>query len=219
MTRRTTTLDTATRVLWLIIGTCSSLGCIMITTPRVEQSLTTGDKLWALEQARGSDQSPVDDPLRAKVLATPPDLSAAIDLCRYDDRKAVIEDYPALTPGLYASVRRERDDLERAHQAGILTDAQLHELSNEVDRQAQRSMVRRRYESTPVVIAGSISVRYLGSQYATEWTPQAARDWAIRVWLPEMRDAMKAEPNLQLHRRPLWLYIRDYDFVMTPVAP
>ncbi len=184
-------------LMWILLGLCTGLGCIPIFTPLVEQDITTGDKLFALEHAKDRDDQAGDHPsskppprysidaLRAELLAAPPDMRASINLRDYRDalKTADVQSYSILNPGFYAPVSTERADLARAHAAGLLSDAEFAELNAELDRQAQRSVVRRWFELNKVAVNGSFHQGYFGGDSATTRTPDSMRRWALGSWL------------------------------------
>lgn len=105
----------AATALWLVLGVSSGLGCIPIFTPRVQQDITTGDKLLALKMAEACKPPEELAALRADLLAHPPDMRASIDDGYMPAQKAAsISSYSALNPGFYASLATERADLKRA---------------------------------------------------------------------------------------------------------
>jgi hypothetical protein len=191
------TLRASASLLWLFLGVCSSLGCFYIHAARVQQDITTGEKLWALDQRKA------DPALRRRLLETPPDMRATIDLKSprtSSDPKPRLYWYSGLNPGFYASVQSERADLRRALALGVISPAELAELDAELDRQATRSIVRRGFELTPVVIAGSIRRIGLGDDVAEERTPESSRDWAVSSWFGRVRDTGDPTENLGLRR-------------------
>lgn len=156
---------------WSAIALAAGTGCIPIYVPSVEQDITTGDRLRAIETARQTKAvaytkvppapppapgKPVEwheppktpctdaelDAIRTELLSVPPSMGARIALWR----DAPASDYSGWDPGLLEPVDRERRDLERARDAGILTSAQFAELSALLDDQARRQIVRHGWE-------------------------------------------------------------------------
>ena len=149
---------------------------------RVERSLTTGDKLRAIDAARRGDQSwrapgagEVEiaaqrtrigewcDDLRARLLAHPPSMYAEIDCDRaLGALPTSAEAYPRSAPRLFAPVDRERSALEAAHAAGLLDDGELSGLLELLVEQARRPAFRSQSERGPVLAAS-------GGEWLRQW--------------------------------------------------
>ena len=91
----------AATTLWLVIGACSALGCIPIITPRVQQDITTGDKLLAIKMAEGTAPPDQLAALRADLLVHPPDMRASIEAGyrAYGDPPPPPSSYSPFDPG------------------------------------------------------------------------------------------------------------------------
>lgn len=208
----------AAAAVWLVLGVSSGLGCIPIYTPRVQQDITTGDKLLALKMAETSKPPEELAALRADLLAHPPDMRAAIDDGYMPAQKAVrISSYSALNPGFYASLATERADLKRARDAGLLSDAEFAELDADLGRQAERSFVRRWFETASVAISGSIRQGYFASDDCIERTPANVRAWASQSWLDRALESGDAHSN---PAQEIWMGYRRHpigiDYLMDP---
>ena len=190
---------------WCAIALAVGTGCIPIYVPSIEQDITTGDRLHAIEAARIEKPTaltkrpppvpgqPADwrdpprtpcvyaelDAVRAQLLATPPSMGARIET--WHDAPA--SDYSGWDPGLFEPVDRERRDLERARDAGILTSAEFAELSALLDDQARRQIVRHGWELTSERATwNSTFSHFFGSSFQAR-TPEArqerARGWVV----------------------------------------
>lgn len=187
----------AATAIWLLLGACSALGCIPIFTPRVQQDITTGDKLAALRLAEDGDSHEELAKLRADLLAHPPDMRAAIENGYRTDADPPTQSvsYAFFNPGFYAPVSTERADLRRARDAGLLSAEEFAALDAELERQAERSMVRRWFETESMAIAGSIHRGYFSGDSSVDRTPATARNWASCYWLVKARQTGDAHSN------------------------
>ena len=187
---------TATAI-WLVLGVCSALGCIPIFTPRVQQDITTGDKLAALRSAEADHSHEELAKLRADLLAHPPDMRAAIENGSRTDADPPTQgvSYAFFNPGFYAPVSTERADLRRARDAGLLSADEYATLDAELERQAERSMVRRWFETESMAIAGSIRRGYLSRDRSVDRTPATVRNWASGFWVDDALRTGDAHSN------------------------
>ena len=149
----------AAQTVWTLLAMAGGTGCIPIYMPIVEVSPTTGERLRAIEDAKiaAPDDLPQRaqlDALREKLMRTRPSYGSTIGNWRSES--ITVEGYSIFNPGLYASLERERKDLKSAHARGLLTDAELEELLAMLDRQAERSIVRRWFETCPDAAAYSV---------------------------------------------------------------
>jgi len=167
-------------VLWGSMAVAVGTGCIPLYTPLVVQDITTGEKLCGLQEERTRPQDdrrigPLDatvpppgpaerciacDAVRAQLLAKPPALVARA----YGDESTTSTSWSFFNPGLYNPVDRERTDLRRARDAGLITAAECEEL----ERQAGKPLLRRSFETTGVAVEAGPDWYYLGSSY-DEW--------------------------------------------------
>ena len=185
--------------LWTVLGVAIATGCVQVTMPIVEQDMTTGEKLRAIargERGEAVGELPAvlasDDidvrsrsiaaskQLRAQLLASPPDMRAWVstwDPC-------TSEQYSIFNPGLYAPQDRERTDLHRALEAGVLSRAEYDELWTIVGQQERRSVVRHGFELPPVAMVGSVTspTLFVGGQYE-ERTEAARKHWVDSNWI------------------------------------
>lgn len=178
------------------------LGCAYIRQPRAQESLTTGDKLRAIDAAeRGYPwwELTLSDPaklnpmrerlpawcgeLRAQLLGNPPSMYAELWEGLVDEeRPTTIQKYAGRSPGLYPPVDRERTDLRRAHAAGLLSDAELAELESLLTEQAKRPGFRLRSESREVFVEDGITFGVFGDSGIVS-TPDSRRAQANCLWL------------------------------------
>lgn len=177
--------------LWTGLSVAAGTGCIPIFSPIVEVQPTTGEQLRAIESRRQDIKHGTEggdilalDALRTRILRDQPSYVAIIDT--YSETKSPVPDYGILNPGLYMPLDRERLDLKRAHQAGLLADDELAELQAALDEQARRSLVRRWFETCPYAAYGSVHRAYLGGDHYEAYDPhqadslarmRGARDW------------------------------------------
>lgn len=179
------------------------VGCIAIRQPRAQESLTTGDKLRAIDAAeRGYPwwELTLTDPaqlnpmrerlpvwcgdLRARLLGNPPSMYAELwEGLVHDERPTTIQQYAGRGPGLYPPVDRERADLRRAHEAGLLSDAELAELESLLAEQAKRPGFRLRSESREVFVEDGITFGGFGDDSGIVSTPDSRRAQANCLWL------------------------------------
>jgi len=196
---RERTVTTLAAALWTVLGVAIATGCVQVTMPIVEQDVTTGEKLRAIargERGEAVGELPAvlasDDidvrsrsiaaskELRAQLLASPPDMRAWVstwDPC-------TSEEYSIFNPGLYAPQDRERMDLHRALEAGVLSRAEYDELWAIVGQQERRSVVRHGFELPPVAMVGSVTspALFVGGQYE-ERTEAARKQWVDSNWI------------------------------------
>jgi hypothetical protein len=94
------------------------------------------------------------------------------------------EQYSIFNPGLYAPQDRERMDLHRALEAGVLSRAEYDELWAIVGQQERRSVVRHGFELPPVAMVGSVTspALFVGGQYK-ERTEAARKQWVDSNWI------------------------------------
>lgn len=192
-------VTTLAAALWIMLGVAIATGCVQVAMPIVEQDVTTGEKLRAIargERGEAVGELPAvlasDDidvrsrsiaaskELRAQLLASPPDMRAWVstwDPC-------TSEQYSIFNPGLYAPQDRERMDLHRALEAGVLSRAEYDELWDIVGQQERRSVVRHGFELPPVAMVGSITspALFVGGQYK-ERTEAARKQWVDSNWI------------------------------------
>ena len=108
-------------IVWLILGIAASTGCIPIIVPAVQQDITTGEKLRAIDfelkratlpnssgayteakyQSLSADQC---RELRRRLIAGPPSMFA----CVYAESGTTQENYSGFNPGMYEPEDRER---------------------------------------------------------------------------------------------------------------
>jgi hypothetical protein len=196
---RERTVTTLAAALWTVLGVAIATGCVPVSMPIVEQDVTTGEKLRAIargERGEAVGELPAvlasDDidvrsrsiaaskELRAQLLASPPDMRAWVstwDPC-------TSEQYSIFNPGLYAPQDRERMDLHRALEAGVLSRAEYDELWAIVGQQERRSVVRHGFELPPVAMVGSVTspALFVGGQYE-ERTEAARKQWVDSSWV------------------------------------
>jgi hypothetical protein len=196
---RERTVTTLAAALWTVLGVAIATGCVQVTMPIVEQDVTTGEKLRAIargERGEAVGELPAvlasDDidvrsrsiaaskELRAQLLASPPDMRAWVstwDPC-------TSEQYSIFNPGLYAPQDRERMDLHRALEAGVVSRAEYDELWAIVGQQERRSVVRHGFELPPVAMVGSVTspALFVGGQYE-ERTEAARKQWVDSNWI------------------------------------
>jgi len=177
--------------LWTGLAVAAGTGCIPIFSPIVEVQPTTGEQLRAIQSLQddirhGTEQGDVSalGALRVRLLREPPSYVAIIET--YSDSEYPVLNYSLFNPGLYMPLDRERSDLKRAHQAGLLTDDELADLLAALDQQARRSLVRRWFETCPYAAFGSVHIVYFQGHYFEAWTEHhpdslarmnAAREW------------------------------------------
>lgn len=153
---------------WTALALAAGSGCIPIYSPIVEVQPTTGEQLRAIElrqQGLLEDHHPRISnaelaTLRARLLREPPSYTSVIDT--YDRSEHPLTAYSSFNPGLYMPMDRERSDLQRAHRAGLLSDAELAELLDALEQQGQRSLVRRWFETCPYAAEGTVHSYALG---------------------------------------------------------
>lgn len=178
----------AAQVVWTLLAIAAGTGCIPIYTPLVQVSPTTGERLRAIEDAKGSVSEDSAErarleALRAILVGTPPVYASVIDSNQIEG--TTVEGYGVFNPGLYAPLDRERKDLESAHAHGLLTDAELVELLGMLEQQAERSIVRRWFETCPEA-ADERATYYFGfggslyDPYRLPYRLYAAADWVQR---------------------------------------
>ncbi|MBU3684151.1 MAG: hypothetical protein FGM39_09120 [Phycisphaerales bacterium] len=168
--------------LWAILAVAAGTGCIPVFTPLVLQDVTTGEKLRSIHSVKHEwDSRPGAlrpevlahtaarcDEFRALLLSRPPVMEATV----HAPESTTPEGYGIFNPGMFNPVDRERTDLRRARDAGLLTAAECTELEATLDAQARRSLVRRAFETADVGVAGSMYFSLLGSGYE----PWSSRD-------------------------------------------
>ena len=152
-------------ILWLLLGIAASTGCIPIIVPAVQQDITTGEKLRAIDfelkratlpnssgayteakyQSLSADQC---RELRRRLIAGPPSMFAYVSA----ESGTTPENYSVFNPGLYAPEDRERIALKRALDMGAVTQAEFDELTLEVGIQARRYLVRHGFETAIVAL-------------------------------------------------------------------
>ena len=160
----------------LAVGLLCLLQTACALDARTQESLTTGDKLRAIDAALRDASTwtqPSDDPaqlarmearlpewcndLRARLLGGAPSMYAEVWNERLAQaRPMTAEQYASRGPGLYPPIERERADLARAHAAGLLCDAEFEELSRLLTAQAKRPAFRRPSETHAVFVEGSV---------------------------------------------------------------
>ena len=182
----------------LVLAACS--GCVPVFVPVVQQDLTAGEKLRSVDAIARDPGAFVDDegPTRtADTGQAPFDRTARIaqvsGWCADTRRRLVSgpvivestvyaptgttpEGYGVLNPGLLNPVDRERADLRRARDAGVLGAEECAQLEAALDVQARRSPVRRASEGAPVAV--DLSFTHLGSHFF-DWS---ARRTALPAW-------------------------------------
>jgi len=179
------------------------VGCISIVQPRAQESLTTGEKLraidaaergypwWELELTDPAKVNPMRErlpvwcvELRAQLLRNPPSMYAELWEGLVDEeRPTTIQKYAGSGPGLYPPVDRERADLRRAHAAGLLSDAELAELESLLAQQAKRPGFRLRSESREVFVEDGITFGGLSGDLGIVSTPDSRQAQANDLWL------------------------------------
>jgi hypothetical protein len=152
-------------ILWLVLGIAVGTGCIPIVVPVVQQDITTGEKLRAIDlelkratipnssgayteakyQTLSADQC---KELRRRLIAGPPSMFAYV----YADSGTTQENYSGFNPGMYEPEDRERIALKRALDIGVVTQAEFDELTLEAGIQAQRYLVRHGFETAIVAL-------------------------------------------------------------------
>ena len=193
-------------VLWGSMAFAVGTGCIPIYTPLVVQDITTGEKLSGIEMSRKSlergensiDHAARCDEVRALLLASPPRMTALA----YAPPNTTPDGWCVFNPGLYSPVDRERSDLERAHDAGLINDAECAELNRVLEIQASKRLFRRGFETADVGIEGTFSISIFGSESFSAWSDRdrrvVAEGWGNRwVRLLRQRDLLAA--GLQNH--------------------
>ena len=160
---------------WGMLAVAAGTGCIPVFTPLVLQDVTTGEKLRSIHSVKHEwDSRPGAvrpevlahtaarcDEFRALLLSRPPVMEATV----HAPASTTPEGYGIFNPGMFNPVDRERADLRRARDAGLLTAAECAELEGTLDAQARRSPVRRAFETADVGIAGSMFFYLFGSGY------------------------------------------------------
>lgn len=194
----------AAAALWLVLAVCAGTGCIPIPVSVVETGLTSGERLRAIHQQLADlDSMPRnDDPtvvqmrmerrmelmgLRRQLLAHPLCMDASIH--KWTDSKDFIADYWSCEPGLYAPVERELADLKRARDAGVLSQAELAELTKQVEFQALRSLVRRQSGDASEKLVPGTAMGYFGQVWGVRSTPESRADCALEAvkrWSPRV---------------------------------
>jgi hypothetical protein len=163
-------------ILWGMLAVVSATGCIPVFTPLVLQDITTGEKLrsidwtkreWGPRPGAVAPEASVRtaarcDELRARLMSRPPVMEATV----HAPERTTPEGYGVLNPGMFNPVDRERADLRRARDAGLLTAKECAELEELLEAQADRSPVRRAFETAEVGVAGSMRFWILGSGYS-----------------------------------------------------
>lgn len=152
-------------ILWLLLGIAASTGCIPIIVPAVQQDITTGEKLRAINfelkratlpdssgaftdakyQSLSADQC---KELRRRLLAGPPSMFAYV----YAESGTTQENYSCFNPGMYEPEDRERIALKRALDLGVVSQAEFDELTLEAGIQARRYLVRHGFETAIVAL-------------------------------------------------------------------
>ena len=200
-------------VLWGSIAVAVGTGCIPIYTPLVVQDITTGEKLRGLQEERtrppdGRRIGPLDamvpppgppergtacDEVRALLLAKPPALIARA----YGDESTTSNRWSFFNPGLYNPVDRERTDLRRARDAGLITADECEELERVLDHQAEKPQLRRSFETTGVAVEDGLHWYYrgIGSGY-DEWD-EATRAAHRKYWARYLVSGRCALPALR----------------------
>ena len=180
--RRTTA---AALVLWGSMAVAVGTGCIPIYTPLVVQDITTGEKLSGIEMSRKSlergensiEHAARCDEVRALLLASPPRMTALA----YAPPNTTPDGWCVFNPGLYSPVDRERSDLERAHDAGLINDAECAELNRVLEIQASKRLFRRGFETADVGLDGTVSGSMFGTESFSTWS-DGTRMVAVRAW-------------------------------------
>ena len=152
-------------IAWLILGIAASTGCIPIIVPAVQQDITTGEKLRAIDfelkratlpdssgayteakfQSLSADQC---KELRRRLIEGSPSMLA----CVYAESGTTQENYSGFNPGMYEPEDRERIALKRALDLGVVTQAEFDELTLEAGIQARRYLVRHGFETAIVAL-------------------------------------------------------------------
>ena len=152
-------------IVWLILGIAASTGCIPIIVPAVQQDITTGEKLRAIDfelkratlpdssgayteakfQSLSADQC---KELRRRLIEGSPSMLA----CVYAESGTTQENYSGFNPGMYEPEDRERIALKRALDLGVVTQAEFDELTLEAGIQARRYLVRHGFETAIVAL-------------------------------------------------------------------
>ena len=176
--------------------------CISINEPRAQESLTTGDKLRAIDLAtRGEPWWELDiyepdrltsmrerlpnwcQDLRARLLGNSPSMYAELWEGRHEERPTTVAEYAGRGPGLYPPVDRERTDLRRAHAAGLLSDAELAELESLLAKQSKRPAFRRPSEAREVFVEDGLTFGGLSGDRGIVSTPDNRRAHANGRWM------------------------------------
>lgn len=181
--------------LWSVLAVCVGTGCFPINVSAVEQEITTGDRLRAIEVRRNAvTQAGPPRPsdarapsaaelafLRECLLLEPPSFRAEIAR-RGGDQP--IASYSEWSPSLYQSVDLEVRDLARARDAGVISVQEFEDFSTLARDQARRTIVRHRTGGTwsdDRFLADSIHTSIFGGSYGTQWSVEAcerrARQW------------------------------------------
>ncbi|MFO0783474.1 MAG: hypothetical protein U0636_07305 [Phycisphaerales bacterium] len=136
--------------LGLCLSICAATGCIPIAVPMVQTGTTTGEKLRALRDLeKDPEQSFTPEQLarvRDEFLQRTPAMDAYIDLRSFggfNDPTRPIKEYSSFDPPLYESVARERNALQRAVQAGVISQDEFKDLCACLEFQSIRGIVRR----------------------------------------------------------------------------
>ncbi len=204
--------------LWALLAVFAGTGCFYFQTSAVEQTSTTADRLRAIDTLRAArpdgpatevgppspwkmtpPTSQELDAIRTKLLSAPPSLSAGIER---DGTSRPIAEYSEWSPGLYESVAAEVHQLQRAHEAGVLTDQELAELTALAKDQGRRSIVRRASGGVwnpERFVSGSVHGGIFGS-YGTRLDAES-RERAARRWVEEQARLLRAPPQ-ERSRRP-----------------
>ena len=199
----------------------------IIHIARIDQDITTGEKLQAIERARSGNITltsikPTAEStamiqgwaaqVRSLLLKNPPCLSAMVR----DLPNTPPEGYSPLNPGLYSPVNTELADLTRALEAKAITQIEFAQFQTSLTDQSEHPPLRRMSESAPVAIAGTTRhAKFYEATAFTDYDDEPKRKdfqitW-IAYWLygcqaADAKDSVAADGKVPL-RGPF--YIRD----------
>jgi hypothetical protein len=199
----------------------------IIHIARIDQDITTGEKLHAIERARSGNITltsikPTAESaakiqgwaaqVRSLLLNNPPCLWATVR----DLPNTTPEGYSPFNPGLYAPVNTELADLTRALEAKAITHIEFVQFQTSLTEQSEHPPLRRMSESAPVAIAGTTRhAKFYEATAFTDYDDEPMRKefqvtW-IAYWLygcqaADAKDSVAANGEVPL-RGPF--YIRD----------
>ncbi len=170
-------------------------GCFFYR-PRVDQDITTGEKLRAIALTNdpqfsewlAARRSMSPDHVREcalltrmRLLSNPPNMRAVVR----DIARTTPTNYSTFLPGLYSPVDVELADLHLARTAGAINDTEMQVLTAALAEQARIPLLRRASETAPVAIAGTVHYNAFSGP-ATLYnnsSDQASREAFLGTWI------------------------------------